>query len=311
MNEMNNTKVTSFILKGITDIPEYQLLTFILVLYMYLITLGGNGTILFLVCLDSHLHKPMYFFLCNLSVLDICSTTVTLHKILVNFATGDNEVSFIDCMVQVYFFSWFSCNNFILLTVMGYDRYVAICNPLQYTTVMNGKVCAGLATFCWVCSLLQMLPATMIISQFSCYTSNIINHFFCDLIPLMNLSCSDTSVLELMIFTHGGLVVTFTPFLLTFISYMFIIATIMRIKSSRGRSKAFYTCSSHVTAVMLLYTSIVCQYLTPTDTFKSSKLLSLMNTAVVPMLNPFIYSLKNKDVKSAMRRKFKHCMSVL
>ncbi|XP_068103836.1 olfactory receptor 8G17-like [Hyperolius riggenbachi] len=311
MNEKNTTSVAYFVLKGVSDVPELQVPVFLLVLHIYLITLSGNLVILILVCLDSHLHTPMYFFLCNLSIIDICSTTVTLHKILVNFVTGNNEVSFIGCIIQMYFFTWLSCGDLMLLSAMGYDRYVAVCKPLYYTTIMNGKVCAGLAIFCWVLSLLQMIPSTFIISQFSCYTSNIINHFFCDLIPLMNLSCSDTSFLELLIYTHGGLIVTFTPFLLTFISYVFIITTIMKIKTSTGRSKAFYTCSSHITAVMLLYTTLICQYLTPSSTFKSSKLLSLFNTAMVPMLNPFIYSLKNKDVKSAMQRKLKYFISTV
>ncbi|XP_068103839.1 olfactory receptor 8A1-like [Hyperolius riggenbachi] len=311
MNENNKTTVAYFVLSGVSDVPELQVPIFLLVLHIYLTTLGGNLIIILLVCLDSHLHTPMYFFLCNLSVIDICSTTVTLHKILVNFVTGNNEVSFIGCMMQVYFFTWLTCADLMLLTAMGYDRYVAVCKPLYYTTIMNCNVCAGLAIFCWVLSLLQMIPSTVIISQFSCYTSNIINHFFCDLIPLMNLTCSDTSVLELLIFTDGGLVVTFTPFFLTFISYVFIIMTIMKIKTSTGRSKAFYTCSSHVTAVVLLYTTLICQYLTPSGTFKSSKLLSLFNTAVVPMLNPFIYSLKNKDVKSAMQKKLKYVISTV
>ncbi|XP_068103826.1 olfactory receptor 2AP1-like [Hyperolius riggenbachi] len=310
MNEKNKTTVTYFILKGISDVPELQVLIFLLVLLIYLITLGGNVTIVLLVCLDSHLHTPMYFFLCNLSCLNISSTTVSLHKVLVNFVTGDKIVSFINCMVQVYFFSWLSSNDFILLTAMSYDRYVAICKPLHYSTVMNGRACTALATFCWVFSLLQVLPALIILSQYSCYTSNIINHFLCDAILLMTLSCSDTSLLELLIYTEGALLATFTPFLLTFISYVFIITTIMGIRSAIGRSKAFYTCSSHLTVVTLLYTIIICQYLIPAGTFKSGKMLSLFNTAVVPMLNPFIYSLKNKDVKSALKRQQKYFLSI-
>ncbi|XP_068103859.1 olfactory receptor 6C1-like [Hyperolius riggenbachi] len=310
MNEKNVTMVTYFILTGISDDPESQALTFLLVLLIYLITLGGNMTIVFLVCLDFHLHTPMYFFLCNLSVLDISSSTVTLHKNLVIPLTGDNAVSFISCMAQVSVFSWLSGNELMLLSAMSYDRYVAICRPLHYSTVMNSKVCVVLATSCWTFSLLQILPALIILSQFSCYASNIIDHFFCDFVPLMKLTCSDTSILQLLIFTEGVLLSTFTPFLFTFISYMFIIATIIKIKSNVGRSKAFYTCSSHLTIVTLQYTTLVCQYLTPSGTFKSSKLLSLFNTALIPMLNPLIYSLKNKDVKSALLRKLKYYKTV-
>ncbi|XP_068103832.1 olfactory receptor 5B12-like [Hyperolius riggenbachi] len=248
MTEKNKTAVTFFILNGFSDIPELEAPISLLVLVMYLTTLVGNIVILLLVFLDPLLHTPMYFFLGNLSVLDIGYTTITLHKSIDIFVTGDHEISFIDCMTQLYFFTWFACNDLMLLTSMGYDR---------------------------------------------------INHFFCDLLPLMEISCSDTSIVEMVIFIDGGLVAIFIPFLLTFTSYVFIIATIMKIKSSTGRRKAFYTCSSHLTSVLILYVSIVSQYLTPSGTFKYSKLLSLFNSAVVPMLNPFIYSLKNKDVKSA------------
>ncbi|XP_073456943.1 olfactory receptor 6C3-like [Aquarana catesbeiana] len=308
MNEKNETMVTFFILNGLSDIPQLQVPIFFLVLLIYLISLGGNMSILLLVCLDSQLHTPMYFFLCNLSIVNMTSTTVTLYRILGIFVTGNNVVSFNDCMAQVYFFGWLCGNELILLTIMSYDRYVAICKPLHYSAVMNSKVYVGLAIFCWSFSLLQILPAMGILSRLSCYTSIKINHFFCDIIGLMYLSCDDTSILELLIFTQGGLLSVFTPFLLTFISYSFIIATIMRIRSSTGRAKAFYTCSSHLTVVTLHYASLVCQYFTPIGTIKSSKFLSLLNTAVIPMLNPFIYSLKNKDVKSALQRKLKYFM---
>ncbi|KAM5145667.1 olfactory receptor 2AP1-like [Mantella aurantiaca] len=301
--------VTFFILKGLSDIPQLQIPIFFLVLQIYLISCGGNMAIFLLVCLDSQLHTPMYFFLCNLSIVNISSTTVTLHKSLFKSVRGNNVVSFNDCMAQVYVYSWLCSNELIMLTIMSYDRYVAICNPLRYSTVMNGKVCVGLAMFSWLFSLLQVQPVTNVLSRLSCYVSNKINHFFCEIIGLMNLSCSDTSIVELLIFTQGVLLSTFTPFLLTFISYAFIIATIMRIRSTTGRSKAFYTCSSHLTVVTLHYTSLVCQYFTPIGTTKSGTFLSLLNTAVIPMLNPFIYSLKNKAVKSALQRKLKYFMT--
>ncbi|XP_068103823.1 olfactory receptor 8D1-like [Hyperolius riggenbachi] len=310
MNAKNQTVVTYLIIEGFSDVQELHLLIFLLVLLIYLITLGGNMIILLLVCLDSQLHTPMYFFLCNLSLLDIASSSVTLHKILVIFVTGDNVVPFTDCITQLYVFSWLCTNELILLTVMGYDRYVAICNPLRYPTIMNSRVCVGLAILCWSISLLQPLPMVSIVSRFSCYTSNIINHFFCDLMPLLNLTCNDTSVLRLLLFTQGAILLTLTPFVLTCISYSFIIAAITRIKSSTGRSKAFYTCSSHLGVVILLYVTLICQYFTPSGTLKSRKLFSLMNTAVVPMLNPFIYTLKNKDVKLALHRKLKCFMTI-
>ncbi|XP_069800297.1 olfactory receptor 6C1-like [Dendropsophus ebraccatus] len=301
MGQKNQTEIPYFILTGISDVPELQAPFFFLVLFIYLITFGGHTTLLLLVFLDSELHTPMYFFLCNLSVSDISSSTVTLHKILFMFTTGNNTVSFLECMAQMCIFSWLSGNELILLTAMSYDRYVAICNPLHYTLVMNNGLCVALASFCWAFSLLQILPAMVILMRFTCYKSHVINHFFCDVMPLIDLTCNDTSVLQLLIFTEGALLSTFTPFLLTFISYVFIITAIVRIESTR-RSKTFYTCSSHLMVVGLHYFSLVCQYLIPTGTLKSTKLLALFNTAVVPMLNPIVYSLKNKDVKSAFRR---------
>ncbi|XP_068103824.1 olfactory receptor 5V1-like [Hyperolius riggenbachi] len=311
MNATNQTVFTSFIIKGFSDFPELHLLIFLLVLLVYLITLGGNKIMILLVWLDSHLHTPMYFFLCNLSILDIVSSTVTLHKIFAIFLTGDNVVSFMDCIIQLYIFIFLCGNELALLTAMSYDRYVAICNPLHYTSVMNNTVCVGLALFCWSFSLLHPLPEIFAVIRFSCYFTNIIDHFFCDLMPLMSISCSDTSILKLLIFTNGALLPAFIPFLLTVISYAFIISTIMRIKSSTGRSKAFYTCSSHLTVVILLYVTLFCQYFTPSGTFKSKKLFSLLNTALVPMLNPFIYSLKNKAVKSALFRTLKKFKTVI
>ncbi|XP_053330106.1 olfactory receptor 8D1-like [Spea bombifrons] len=304
--ELNNqTMVTYFIIKGISDAPELQLPIFLLVLLIYLITLGGNLTILLLVCLDRHLRTPMYFFLSNLSILDMCSVTVTLHKVLIIFITKDNTVSYSPCMTQMYFFGSLICDELLLLTAMSYDRYVAICKPLHYHTSMNGRVCASLAIACWLFGFVEVIPYIELLVGFSCYRSNIINHFFCDLVPLMKLSCSDTYLLEVLSLTEGLLLITIVPFMFTFISYVFIIMTIVRIRTSSGRLKAFYTCSSHLTVVVLLYGILLSQYLRPvsTNTSDSNRFFSLFNTAVVPMLNPLIYSLKNKDVKRALARR--------
>ncbi|XP_075422767.1 olfactory receptor 6C1-like [Ascaphus truei] len=312
MEQTNQTTVTYFIIKGISDLPELQAPIFLLVLLIYLITLCGNMTILLLVCLVHHLHTPMYFFLCNLSIIDISCMTVSLHRVLVSFISGDNTVSFLTCMTQMYMFSSLESNELLILTAMSYDRYVAICNPLHYPLVMSRNVCALLAIASWVLSFLEIIPFVVILSGFSCYRSNKINHFFCDIVPLMKLSCSDTSNLEILIFTEGIFLLNFTPLLLTFISYVFIIISILKIRSNTGRRKVFYTCSSHLTLVIFLYVTLLCQYLSPpsTDTFASNKLLSLFNTAAVPMLNPLIYSLKNKDVKSALRWSLKKCKRI-
>ncbi|XP_040181142.1 olfactory receptor 1019-like [Rana temporaria] len=311
MDQRNQTIVTFFIFQGISDLPELQTLIFFLVLFIYLLSLGVNLTIFLLVCLDHQLHTPMYFLLTNLSVLDMFSTTVTLHNILIGFIIGDNTISYGACLSEMYIYGFLICDELLILTAMSYDRYVAICNPLQYHLVMNRKVCILLGS--WLLGILEVIPYIVILAGFTCYTSNVINHFFCDLVPLVKLSCSDTTAMEIVCLADGFVLISFTPFMLTFISYIFIISSILRISSKIGRTKAFYTCSSHLTVVILLYSSLFFQYLKPTslNTTRSNKFFSLYNTAALPLLNPLIYSFKNKDVKSAMMRTahwFKVCM---
>ncbi|KAM5145277.1 olfactory receptor 8D1-like [Mantella aurantiaca] len=308
-NPLNRTMVTFFYIKGITDVSELQILIFIPVLLIYLITLSGNMTILLLICLDHHLHIPMYFFLANLSIVDMSSSTITLHKVLAIFITANHTVSYPACITQMYIFASLIGHELLILSAMSYDRYVAICNPLRYHMTMNSRVCSLLVISCYFMGFVQVLPAVVIFSGFSCYTSNEINHFFCDMIPLIKIICNDTSVLDIVFLIQGIFVITLLPFLFTVISYIFIILTIMRIRSNTGKQKAFFTCSSHLTVVILLYMTLVSQYLTPTSlgTLNAKKMFSLFNTAAVPMLNPLIYSLKNKDVKSAVRRKLEFC----
>ncbi|KAM9326410.1 olfactory receptor 5G9-like [Gastrophryne carolinensis] len=300
----NQTFITYFIVTGISDKPELQVPIFLLVLLIYFITLGGNMTILFLVCIDRHLHTPMYFFLANLSVVDMSCSTITLHKILLSFLTGDKRVPFLECMFQTYMFGSLAGHELFILTAMSFDRYVAICNPLNYHMVMNRRTCAILTSFCWILGFIQTISLVAIMGSFTCYSSNEINNFFCDIVPMLKLTCSDTTVLEKLFFIQGLLLMTIAPFVLTFVPYIFIMVVILRIRSSFGRRKAFYTCSSHLLVVLLLYTTLASQYLTPNSTsdLESKKIFSLFNTAIVPMLNPLIYSLKNKEVKSSMRR---------
>ncbi|CAN2391236.1 Olfactory receptor, partial [Pristimantis euphronides] len=305
MDETNKTVINYFIIKGITDVPLIKARIFFLVLLVYLLILAGNMTIFLLICLDRHLHNPMYFFLGNLSILDVLCSTLTLHKILAMFITGSDIIYFPVCIAQIYLFCSFTSIELLLLTAMSYDRYVAICNPLYYSRVMSPQACVLLALACWLVGFIALIPYVVLLLRISCYRSNIINHFFCDIMPIIRLSCSDTSALELLIFTEGGVFLCAVPFLLTLISYMFIITSIMGIRSSLGRKKTFYTCSSHLTVVVLLYGTLFCQYLRPTtmDTLDSNKMFSLFNTIAVPVLNPIIYSLKNKAVKSALKRK--------
>ncbi|KAM3912179.1 putative olfactory receptor 2W6 [Leptodactylus fuscus] len=301
--QTNQTSISYFIILGISDDPHLELLIFLLVLLMYLFTVSGNLTIL-VACKDSHLHTPMYFFLGNLSIVDICCSTVSLHKILINFIFRDKRVSFLACMAQMYMFGSLEGLGLSILTAMSYDRYVAICKPLQYHLVMNVRTCGILAAACWILGFLQVLPPVGMVYSFSCYFSNEINHFFCDIVPVIRISCEDTSVVETLFFIEVLFPIILTPFLLTFVSYLFIIHSILRIRSRSGRLKAFYTCSSHLMVVTLLYTTLFGQYLTPnlSSTLESKKIFSLFNTAAVPMLNPVIYSLKNKDVKRALKK---------
>ncbi|KAM4642026.1 olfactory receptor 8D1-like [Discoglossus pictus] len=313
MSQINQTMVTYFIIMGISDKPELQIPIFLLILFIYLFCFGGNMTILLLVCLDPQLHTPMYFFLGNLSFLDISTATITLHKILFSFISGDKKVSFLECMTQMYMYICLESDVLLILTAMSYDRYVAICNPLHYYMVMNRKRCALLATVCWMLSFIQVIPTLCALLGFKCYNSNIVNHFFCDLVPLKELTCSDTSAVDLYVFIQGGLITCITTFMLTFISYIFIITAILKIRSSTGRRKAFYTCSSHLTVIILLYTTLSFQYFRPKSivSLDSNKLFSLFNTAAVPILNPLIYSMKNKDVKSALRRLLRYYKTVV
>ncbi|KAM5145554.1 olfactory receptor 5AR1-like [Mantella aurantiaca] len=300
---VNQTFIDYFIIKGISDDPLLQLFIFLVVLVIYLITLCANLTIL-IACRNPQLHTPMYFFLGNLSVVDMSCATVTLHQIIANFITGYKMVSFFSCMAQMYLFGSLQSVELVILTAMSYDRYVAICKPLNYHIIMNPKTCVQLAAFCWLFAFLEVLPIVGVVYSFSCYTTIEVNHFFCDIVPLMQITCNDTRLAETLFFIEAFGPMIFTPLLLTFISYTFIIVAILKIHSSTGRQKAFYTCSSHLTVVILLYTTLFSQYLTPnlSSTLDVKKLFALFNTAGVPMLNPLIYSLKNKDVKAALKR---------
>ncbi|KAG8553008.1 hypothetical protein GDO81_003216 [Engystomops pustulosus] len=302
---MNQTIIEGFRIKGFSDFAQQDQISF-LVLLIYLICLGGNMTILLLFCLDVHLHTPMYFFVSNLSVIDIVSSTTTLHRIFVIFTTHNHMISAPACMTQLFIFSTASSNEISILTAMSFDRYVAICRPLYYHTIMTWRLCGLLASVCWVFASIEVFPTIYFISRFTCYVSKEIDHYFCDILPIRDITCSDTSVLDLFILIFGNLVI-FILLCLTIVPYTFIISCILKITSSSGRYKAFYTCSLHLMVVGIFYSSIFLQYMVTVlvGTMGSNKIFSLFNTAVVPMLNPLIYSLKNKDVKSALLRQFK------
>ncbi|XP_069800183.1 olfactory receptor 5AN1-like [Dendropsophus ebraccatus] len=298
----NKTTVDYFILKGFSDTPKLHLIVFVVVLFLYLIIFGNNMTILILICLERYLHTPMYFFLANLSIIDIFFTTTTLHRIFSSFITGDKTISFYECMIQFFLSGTFSVHQLYILTAMSYDRYVAICIPLRYQLIMNQTRCLVLASLGWGLGFLFTSPIAWIQSSFSCYTSIEVNHFFCDIVLLKKMTCNDTSILEILSFIEGLVLFVAFPFFLTFVPYIFIIVAILKIRTTSGRNKAFYTCSSHFTVVILLYTISIIQYMFSSN-LDYERLFTLINTVVVPLLNPLIYSLKNKDIKNALKKK--------
>ncbi|KAM4702786.1 olfactory receptor 5AR1-like [Rhinophrynus dorsalis] len=302
-SSQNHSGVTEFTIQGFSDIEDLQVPLFIIFLVIFLIILFGNMTVVITIILDSHLHTPMYVFLCNLSLLDISYTSTVLPKLLVMLFTQHKSISFTGCMIQLHFFLSFACTEFFLFAVMAYDRFVAICHPLHYNLIMGLKQCARFITAVWLTGLLDPIGHTIFISNLCFCSSHNIDHFFCDLTPLLKLSCSDTSSIEILTYIDGTLLClsTFVP---TLISYVFIICSILKIQSSEGRHKAFSTCASHLTCVIIFYGTIISLYVRPTSMYspKQDKFFALLYIILIPLLNPIIYTLKNKDIKNALRK---------
>ncbi|XP_029437205.1 olfactory receptor 1G1-like [Rhinatrema bivittatum] len=305
MVEENLTTVTEFIILGFPEYPDLQIPLFLLFLLIYLIVLMGNLTIIALTCLDPRLHTPMYFFLCNLSFLDISYTSLNLPKLMDILLKKRQCISTIGCLTQVYFFMFSLCFEFVLLTVMAYDRYVAICHPLHYAVIMNQRLCVLITTGTWILGFLVPVTHTVLLSHLSYCGSKLIEHFFCDLPALLKLSCSSTSTIESVTYILGGCL-GLPCFAATLTSYVYIISTILRISSAEQRRKAFSTCSSHLMVVILFYGSTMCLYMRPTSmqSMEQNKLFALLYNVFIPMVNPMIYSLKNRDVKGALRGVF-------
>ncbi|XP_053319794.1 olfactory receptor 1-like [Spea bombifrons] len=271
-------------------------------LCIYLIGLLGNLIIIVVVSMDSRLHTPMYFFLCNLSAVDICYTTVTLPKLMDILATGNNSISFEQCFIQMYFYNFIGSSEIILLSVMAYDRYVAICNPLKYHLIMNRKKIVMIWVLIWVSGCGNSLFCTSFASNLSFCQSNRIQNFYCDIKAIAKISCADTSF-HIVIYIEC-LLFGLLPFLLSITSYVKIIISILHIKSKESRRKAFSTCTSHLTVLVMFYGTILCMYMGPTSgsSDKLDQIFSVLYTALTPMLNPLVYSLRNKEVKSALSR---------
>ncbi|XP_077003442.1 olfactory receptor 5J2-like [Tamandua tetradactyla] len=303
MTEENGTVVTEFILLGLTDHAELKVVLFMLFLVLYAITLVGNLSMILLIQVTPKLHTPMYFFLSCLSFVDVCYSTAIAPKMLINFLVVKGTISFPACMVQHLCFGVFVTTEGFLLSVMAYDRYVAIVNPLLYMVLMSKRKCVVLIIGSWVSGISNSLIHTISLGRLSFCGPNAVSHFFCDIPSLLKLSCSDTSMNEQLLLIFSG-VIAMATFLIVILSYMFIVAAILRIHSASGRQKAFSTCASHLTAVTIFYGTLSFSYIQPSSQYsvEQEKVASVFYTLVIPMLNPLIYSLRNKEVKDAVKR---------
>ncbi|XP_045660183.1 olfactory receptor-like protein OLF4 [Ursus americanus] len=303
MDPGNDTGISEFLLMRFSEKPELQPLIFGLFLSMYLITVFGNLLLILVVSSDSHLHTPMYFFLTNLSFADICFTSTTVPKMLWNIQTQSKVITYDGCISQMYFFTLFAGLDLFLLTLMAYDRFVAICHPLHYMVIMNPRLCGLLVLVSWILSVLHSLLHTSMVLRLSFCTEVEIPHFFCELNQMIELACSDTFLNNMVIY-FAAMLLAGGPFLGILYSYCKIVSSVLGISSAQGKYKSFSTCASHLSVVSLFYCTSLGVYLSSavTQSSHASAVASVMYTVVTPMLNPFIYSLRNRDIKEALVR---------
>ncbi|XP_069908455.1 olfactory receptor 6C2-like isoform X2 [Oryctolagus cuniculus] len=307
---MRNHTVTTFVLLGLTDDPQLQAVTFIFLFLTYVLSVTGNLTIIFLTSIHSHLKTAMYFFLQNFSFLEISFTTACIPRYLYNISTGDRTITYNNCVIQMFFIDLLGVTEFFLLAIMSYDRYVAICKPLHYVTIMSSQVCRRLVLCCWVAGFLVILPPLSLGLRLKFCDSNIVDHFICDVSPLLKITCTDTRLIEQMVMVTA--VLTFIMTLVCVgLSYIYIIKTILRFPSAQQRKKAFSTCSSHMIVVSITYGSCIFIYVKPSakQSVATNKGVIVLTTSIAPMLNPFIYTLRNKQVKQAFNDSVKRCLS--
>ncbi|XP_037706046.1 olfactory receptor 12-like [Choloepus didactylus] len=292
-----------FVLVGFEGGPETQALLFVVFLAVYVVTILGNLTMIVVITLDAHLHSPMYFFLKNLSFLDLCYSSVITPNALANFFSSTKIITFMGCASQFFLFFSLGSTEAFLLAVMAYDRFLAICSPLRYPITMRPLTCTRLVLSSYCGGCLNSIVQTSLTFRLPFCGSHRINHFFCDVPPLLQLACTDTSLNELVMFGLCGCIVVSTTFVIL-VSYSFITMTVLKMRSAAGRRKVFSTCGSHLTAVSLFYGTAFVIYAQPggVDSLEQGKIMSISYTLVIPMLNPLIYSLRNKDVKEALRR---------
>ncbi|XP_040859970.1 olfactory receptor 8K5-like [Ochotona curzoniae] len=309
MGQHNVTVLTEFVLTGVTRKPELQLLGFWVLLMIYSFTVLGNLGMIILTKLDSHLHTPMYFFIRHLAFIDLGDSTVIYPKMLINFIMNNNTISFNECATQMAFFITFIISELFILSAMAYDRYVAICNPLLYNVIMSRRLCHLLVGVPYLYSVFQALMITIKIFTLSFCGSNVISHFYCDDVPVLLMLCSNAQEIELLIILFSAFNLI-SSLLVVLLSYTLILLAICRMRSAEGRKKAFSTCGSHLTVVVVFYGSLLFMYvqLKSAHSFETDKMASVFYTLVIPMLNPLIYSLRNKEVENAFHRIFKnHC----
>ncbi|XP_047374022.1 olfactory receptor 8K3-like [Sciurus carolinensis] len=312
MEKHNLTVVHDFILKGITSCPELQAPLFGLFLIVYLVSVLGNLGMIILTKVDSRLQTPMYFFLRNLAFTDFGYSTSVGPKMLVNFVADQNTISFYFCATQLAFFLFFIGSELFILSAMAYDRYVAICNPLLYTVVMSNRLCQLLVAIPYLYCTFMSLTVTIKIFSLSFCGYNVINHFYCDCMPLLSLLCSDTHDVELIIMSFAAFDLL-SSLLIVLVSYLLILIAILRMKSAEGRLKAFSTCGSHLTVVTVFYGTLIFMHVQPksSHSLDTDKVASIFYTLIIQMLNPLIYSLRNKDVKYALQNTWKRICSVI
>ncbi|KAM6158028.1 olfactory receptor 5W2-like [Rhynchocyon petersi] len=303
MTAENHTLFTDFLFLGFSSRKDVQQGLFVLFLLVYGITVIANIGMIVLIKMDPRLHTPMYYFLSNLSFCDVCYSSTVSPKMLADFLSETKRIPYNLCAIQMYFFGAFADVECLMLAAMAYDRYVAICNPLLYTIVMSRRACTQLVTGTYIIGLVDSAIHTCCTFRLLFCKSNVINHFFCDIPPLLALSCSDTSINEIVMFTFIGCVVG-CSIVTVLLSYSCIITTILRMKSAEGRRKAFSTCASHLTAVAIFHGTLLFMYFRPSSSYSmdTDKMASVFYTVVIPMLNPLIYSLRNKDVKDALKK---------
>uniref|UniRef100_A0A8D0E5K0 G-protein coupled receptors family 1 profile domain-containing protein n=1 Tax=Salvator merianae TaxID=96440 RepID=A0A8D0E5K0_SALMN len=294
-----------FTMMGLSEHPKLQIPLFILFLCIYIVGLSGNLSIIVAILSYPKLHRPMYFFLFHLAVVDIICISNIIPKMLANIATFSKSISYSGCIGQLYFFSWCLGTEMVLFTVMAYDRYVAICHPLRYTVIMNRKVCLALSTVVFLIAVTNAWIHTGLIMGLNFCGPNGINHFFCEIPPLLSLSCSPVRINEICLFT-ADIFLAMGDFLLTCLSYCFIVRTILKIKTTEGKKKAFSTCSSHLIVVSLYYSPIIYTYIRPASSysFQQDKAVAALYTLFTPTINPIVYTLRNKDVQAALRKVF-------